>query len=207
MTSSVPPTINVALTGASGIQYGIRLIEVLAARPEISITLIMSRAAWQVALAEITGLSEADPRKLFKLDDAAWERVKIENPGNIAALSASGSSIADAMVVVPCSMKTLASIAHGFEQNLIVRAADCCLKEGRPLILVPRETPLHAVYLENMLKLARLGVKIVPAMPGFYHAPQSIDDLFDFIVMKICDQLGVEIDTSHRWKGMEKDSQ
>jgi 4-hydroxy-3-polyprenylbenzoate decarboxylase len=202
MKDSKPCKIIVALTGASGIQYGVRLVEVLSTQPDISLTLIMSKAAWQVALAEIPGLTESDPRKLFTLDEDAWKRITIERPGNIGSISASGSSIADAMVIVPCSMKTLASIAHGFEQNLIVRAADCCLKEGRPLLLVPRETPLHAVYLENMLKLAQLGVKIIPAMPGFYHDPETIEDLIDFMIVKICDQLGVEIQAPWRWKGL-----
>src|SRR5690606_19478525 len=105
----------------------------------------------------IPGLPGADPRALFALTDAQWERVRIESPRNIASQAASGSSIAHAMAVCPCSMKTLAAIAHGFEENLIVRAADCILKEGRRLVIVPRETPLHAIYLENMLTLARLG--------------------------------------------------
>ncbi|MBP3781355.1 MAG: UbiX family flavin prenyltransferase, partial [Selenomonas sp.] len=108
---------------------------------------------------------------------------------------------ADAMVVLPCSMKTAASIAHSLSDNLLTRAADVTLKEGRRLVLVPRETPMHAIHLENLLTLARLGVRIVPAAPGFYHRPRSIEDLVDMLVGKICDQLGLQIDLFTRWEG------
>lgn len=204
MTDPRPRRVIIALTGASGIQYGVRLVQTLAAQPDLELTLMLSKAAWQVALAEIPGLPGADARALFALSEEQWQRVRIESPQNIASIAASGSSIADAMAVCPCSMKTLAAIAHGFEENLIVRAADCILKEGRRLVIVPRETPLHAIYLENMLALARLGVRIVPAMPGFYHSPRTIEDIVDFMVMKICDQLGVAIESPHRWKGMKE---
>ncbi|GAB4319172.1 MAG: flavin prenyltransferase UbiX [Candidatus Sumerlaeia bacterium] len=202
MTDPHSRHIIVALTGASGIQYGVRLVEALAAQPGLVLTLMMSKAAWQVALAEVPGLPGADPRALFSLTEEQWGRVRLESPMNMAAPAASGSSITNAMAVCPCSMKTLAAIAHGYEDNLIARAAGCILKEGRRLVLVPRETPLHAVYLENMLALARLGARIVPAMPGFYHAPRTIADLLDFMTMKICDQLDVPLDSPHRWKGM-----
>src|SRR6185369_5457820 len=112
---------------------------------------------------------------------------------------ASGSSAADAMVVVPCSMGTLSRISCGNSGNLLERSADVMLKEGRPLVLVPRETPLNAIHLEHMLKLARLGVRIVPAMPAFYQRPQSLDDLVNFVVGKVLDSLGVEQSLFRRW--------
>lgn len=118
---------------------------------------------------------------------------------DIGASIASGSCPTRGMVVVPCSMKTLAGIAHGYGENLIARAADVVLKERRRLILVPRETPLSAIHLKNMLSLARLGVAIVPAMPGFYHRPATIDDLVGMMVMRILDQMGYEIDLAPRW--------
>jgi 4-hydroxy-3-polyprenylbenzoate decarboxylase len=105
------------------------------------------------------------------------------------------------MVIVPCSMKTLAAVAHGYGENLIARAADVVLKERRRLIVVPRETPLSAIHLQNMLRLARLGVAILPAMPGFYHRPETIDDLVEMMVMRILDQMGFEIDLAKRWSG------
>ena len=105
------------------------------------------------------------------------------------------------MVIVPCSMKTLGSIAHGIADNLLTRAADVTLKESRPLIIVPRETPVNAIHLENMLKLSRLGVRIIPACPGFYHRPQTLDDIIDMLVGKICDSMGIEHTLFERWTG------
>jgi 4-hydroxy-3-polyprenylbenzoate decarboxylase len=118
---------------------------------------------------------------------------------NLYAPIASGSSKVDAMIVIPCTMKTLASIAHGFASNLIERAADVMLKEKRKLIIVPRETPLSAVHLRNMLNLAELGCHIIPAMPAFYHHPKKIEDMVDFIVGRVMDSLGLENDLSPRW--------
>ena len=120
---------------------------------------------------------------------------------DIGAAIASGSFLMDAMVVVPCSMKTAACIAGGISDNLLTRAADVALKEGRPLLLVPRETPMHAIHLENLLKLARLGVKVLPACPAFYHRPESVADIVDMLVGKICDSLGVEHHLFTRWQG------
>jgi 4-hydroxy-3-polyprenylbenzoate decarboxylase len=118
---------------------------------------------------------------------------------DIGASTASGSFRTSGMVIIPCSMGTLSGIAHGASDNLLERTADVMLKEGRPLILVPRETPLHAIHLENMLKLSRMGVRIIPAMPAFYQGPQTLDDMVDFMVGKVLDSMGVEHELYKRW--------
>ncbi len=189
-----------AITGASGAVYGIRTLEALLGAGE-TVELIISRDARRIvedetglglghdAAATAATLSERFPEgRLYVFDDS-----------DLYAPSASGSHQARAMAVVPCSMKTLASIANGLAGSLITRSADVCLKEGRRLVLVPRETPLSAVHLENMLKLARLGVRIVPPVPAFYNRPRRIEDLVDFVVARILDQLGVQHDLSRRW--------
>ncbi len=172
-----------ALTGASGIVYGTRLAEELKKKCELSI--IVSNAARKVA--------EYENIDLGVLGDTLKEE-------ELDAAPASGSALYDAMVVCPCSMKTLAAIANGHSYNLISRAADVMLKEGRKLVLVFRETPVSAVQLENMLKLARLGVIIMPASPGFYNKPKEIKDLVDHVVGKAMDALRVEHDLFKRWK-------
>ena len=133
--------------------------------------------------------------------DEPVSRVTMHDYRNLGASIASGSYPTRGMVIVPCSMKTLAAVAHGYAENLIARAADVVLKERRRLILVPRETPLSAIHLQNLLRLARLGVAIVPAMPGFYHRPETIDELVQMMVMRILDQMGFEIDLAKRWSG------
>ncbi len=135
-------------------------------------------------------------------EEAAKRCFRLYADDDIGAAPASGSFRADAMVVAPCSMKTLAAVACGLADNLLTRAADVTKKEGRPLLLVPREAPLSAIHLENMLKLARIGVRIIPACPGFYHNPQDIASLVDMLVGKICDSLGVEHDLFTRWTGL-----
>jgi 4-hydroxy-3-polyprenylbenzoate decarboxylase len=132
------------------------------------------------------------------------DNVYFYNPRDIGAKIASGSALFDGMVIVPCTMGTLGAIAHGICDNLIHRAADVTLKEGRKLVIVPRETPLSAIHLENMLSLTRVGARIVPAMPGFYHQPAQISDLVDMMVMKIFDQMGIRTDLVQRWKEHEK---
>lgn len=181
----------VGITGASGSVYGVRLIEVLqAAGCETHV--VVSESGWQVLEYEC-GLTKA----------ALEGRVGcLYDVHNIAAAIASGSFKTDAMIIAPCSMRTLGGIANGIADSLLLRAADVVLKEGRPLLLVPRETPLNAIHLENMLKLARLGVKIVPASPGFYHRPQTIPELVDMLVGKICDQIKLEHDLFERWQGL-----
>ncbi len=180
----------VAITGASGAIYGKRLLEVLkAAGHETHV--VVSAHGWEVMEHECAiGRSE--------IEALAGQLHEAENVG---ASIASGSFLTEAMVVVPCSMRTLGSIAAGIADNLVVRAADVMLKEGRKLLLVPRETPLSAIHLENMLRLARLGVRILPASPGFYHRPADLAALVDMMVGKICDSLGVEHQLFPRWQG------
>ncbi|MEE9593785.1 MAG: UbiX family flavin prenyltransferase [Candidatus Hydrothermarchaeales archaeon] len=173
----------VAITGASGVVYGKRLLEVLMEK-NIETSCVLSDAAKKIIAHEI-GKFDFDYHR--------------EN--DITAPFASGSHKIDAMVVIPCSMKTLASIANGITSNLIARSADVTIKEGRQLILVPRETPLNAIHLENMLKLSRLGVTILPPMPAFYHKPKTLEDLVDFIVGKVLDVLRIENDLFNRWDG------
>ncbi|MCR5758369.1 MAG: UbiX family flavin prenyltransferase [Selenomonas sp.] len=180
----------VGITGASGSIYALRLIEVLRKMGH-EVHGVVTDSGWQVLAYECN---------LTREDLSARVDVLYDN-ANIGAAIASGSFKADAMVVLPCSMKTAASIAHSLSDNLLTRAADVMLKESRPLILVPRETPMHAIHLENLLKLAQLGVKIMPAAPGFYHRPKTIDDLVDMLVGKICDQLGLDAHLYARWQG------
>jgi 4-hydroxy-3-polyprenylbenzoate decarboxylase len=194
--------IALAWTGASGMPYGLRLLECLVEAGH-SVLLVYSQAAQIVAKQEL-GLAlparAADAeRMLIERYPAAAGRLRVFGRDDWNAPIASGSNPPDAMVVCPCSMGTLAAIAAGLADNLIERAADVALKEGRPLVLVPRETPFSALHLENMLKLARLGCAIIPPSPGFYHQPKSIQDLVDFVVARILDNLGVEHALVARW--------
>jgi 4-hydroxy-3-polyprenylbenzoate decarboxylase len=138
-----------------------------------------------------------------KLTNTSPSNVTFYNSRDIGARIASGSMLATGMVVMPCSMATLGAIAHGIPSHLVHRAADVAIKEGRKLILVPRETPLSAIHLQNMLTLSKLGVSIVPAMPGFYHQPKSVEDMVDQFVMKVLDSMGVKHSLGKRWKEME----
>ena len=178
----------VAITGASGIGYGLRLVEALG-KFHKKPYLILSENA------EVVTKVETD----YDLNEIKKNAKKIYSPQNIAAEVASGSFKVGVMIVCPCSMKTLGLIAHGIESNLIVRAALCQLKEGRKLILVPRETPLSLPIIENMKLFFLAGAVILPAMPGFYHKPQSIMDLENFIVGKILDQFPIEHNLFKRW--------
>ena len=199
---SSPKTVAVAFTGASGLPYGLRLLECLiAARARIF--LLYSPAAQVVARQELELTLPTQPAAA-----AAYfaERFRAE-PGQLTVFGredwmspvASGSNPADAMAVCPCSMGTLGSLAAGLADNLIERAADVMLKERRTLVLVPRETPLSAIHLENMLKLSRAGAVILPPSPGFYGHPRTIEDLVDFVVARVLDQLGVEHALGPRW--------
>ncbi len=178
----------VALTGASGIAYGLRLAEALKTE---KLSIIVSENAKKVMGYEI-GDAGKTLKELEKYGN-------LYNENEIDAPPASGSSSFDAMVVCPCSMKTLSAIANGYSYNLITRSADVMLKERRKLVLVPRETPVSAIHLENMLKLSRLGVIMLPASPGLYNKPKSIDDIVNFIVGKILDSLRVENSLYKRW--------
>lgn len=194
--------IALAITGASGAAYALRLLEVLLQQGE-RVDLMVS-APGHIVVSMETGLKLPGrpaeiQRVLSETFAAADGQLRVFGREEWTAPVASGSSAPRAMVVCPCTTGTLAGIAAGTSQNLIERAADVVLKEGRPLILVPRETPFSAIHLENMLKLARLGVVILPPNPGFYHNPASLSDLVDFVVARILDQLGIDNDLSPRW--------
>jgi len=179
-----------AITGASGVPIGMRLAEAL--RKE-QLSIIVSENA-----KKVVGYEVGDVKK-FLAELSKYG--KLYNEAEIDAPPASGSAIFDAMVVCPCSMKTLSAVANGYCHNLITRSADVMLKEGRKLVIVPRETPVSAIHLENMLKLSRLGVVILPASPAFYHKPKRIGDMVDFIVGKILDSLRIENHLYKRWNG------
>ncbi|MEW6131829.1 MAG: flavin prenyltransferase UbiX [Pseudomonadota bacterium] len=198
----MPKTITLALTGASGLAYGLRLVECLLAQGA-HVRLLVSQAAHVVAAQELRLTLPARPGELEN-----WLRERYPGlPGMLRVYGredwfapvASGSGVGDAMVICPCSMGTLAAVAQGLSDNLIERAADVAIKENRKLIVVPRETPVSALHLENMLRLARAGAVILPASPGFYHHPQRIEDLVDFIVARILDQLGMQNGLIPRW--------
>lgn len=177
----------VAVTGASGVAYARRLLEVLGDRADV----ILSEDAEPVIRLE-TGMT---PEAFVK------GAGRVHRGADLAAPPASGSHLFDALVVVPCSGTTLAKIATGLADNLITRATSVALKEHRTLILVPRETPVSAIHLENLLTLARLGVVVLPASPGFYGRPTRVEDLVDFVVGRILDHLGVKHELGPRWSG------
>ncbi|MDF2723291.1 MAG: putative aromatic acid decarboxylase [Paenibacillus sp.] len=188
----------VGITGASGAIYGVRLCESLLASG-LPVHLVITDAGWRV-LHEELDWDAAHRQKTIAEKFARFELQPRYYPINdIGASIASGSFRTAGMAIVPCSMGTLSGIAHGASGNLLERAADVMLKEGRTLLLVPRETPLHAIHLENMLKLARLGIRIVPAMPAFYHKPVSMDELVDFMVGKVMDGMGIPNEMFRRW--------
>lgn len=191
-----------AITGASGSLYGIRVLEHLSRKGEVH--LIVSSQAFQIIRHETgidwTGRNESlIERKIRSFLGA--RKIHYYGDTNLAAPPSSGSFINDGMLIVPCSMKTLAAVANGYANNLIERAADVTIKEGRPLLLSPREMPLSAIHLDNMVKLARLGVRIAPPIPAFYHKPEKISDIVDFVAGKILDSFGVEHKLFARWKG------
>jgi len=191
----------VAMTGASGSVYGLRLVEQLCLNG-IAVTFTASDSGTQVCREE-TGLDlSGDPARAAERLYAHLEvesGLEMVHPDDLFCPAASGSAAPDAMIVAPCSMGTLARIACGISGNLIERVADVMIKERRPLLLVPRETPLSTIHLENMLRLSRAGVQMVPAMPAFYHGPDSVIDMVDFVVGKLLDQLGLEHGLYRRW--------
>ncbi|MCP8312624.1 MAG: UbiX family flavin prenyltransferase [Candidatus Methylarchaceae archaeon HK02M1] len=183
----------VGITGASGVIYGKRLLEVLSDKGVETHVIVSRGAAEEIIAHELT----SKRKDIEKLATRAYQLDDLLSP------LASGSYITDGMVIVPCSAKTMAGIAHGYSDNLILRAAEVTIKQGRKLILVPRETPLSAIFIENMLKLARIGVVILPAMPAFYHNPKNIDQLIDFVVGKILDSFGLDHNLFKRWRNTD----
>ena len=219
-SSSEHPPVVLAMTGASGSAYALRLLEVLIT-VGCDVHLTISPAAVRVMHEELdfdVDLSRTDELPLIPSSAAASQRLRETWAGarpikagprrgtvtyhrhsDYAAGIASGSFRTRGMVICPCSLGTLAAVASGISTHLVHRAADVHLKERRKLIVVPRETPLSDIQLENMLRLSRAGAVILPAMPGLYHRPNSLMDLIDFVVARICDQLGVDVDLSPRW--------
>lgn len=185
----------VGLTGATGAPLGVRLLERLREQPEIETHLVMSR--WARTTIELETPYSA--REVTKLADQVYKW------SDQAAAISSGSFAVDGMVIIPCSMKTVAAIRAGYADNLLVRAADVTLKERRPLVLVPREAPLNEIHLENLLGLARIGARILPPMPAFYNAPRSVDDIVDHIVGRVLDQFGLPAPWVRRWSGTHPD--
>jgi 4-hydroxy-3-polyprenylbenzoate decarboxylase len=201
-TMSAARRITLAFTGASGLPYGFRLLEcLLAAGTQVS--LVYSIAAQVVAKQECDVTLPSQPREAARLLRERYRardgQLTVYGRDDWLAPMASGSNPGDGMAICPCTMGALGAIAGGLADNLIERAADVMLKERRPLVLVPRETPLSAIHLENMLKLARAGAIILPPSPGFYTRPQSVDDLVDFVVARVLDHLGVRQDLVPRW--------
>lgn len=191
----------VAITGASGIIYAQRLLAILS-QSDVRVYLTISEAGAITMREELSvkiDLTDFQPESLLGFHA---DNIEYHNFTDIAAPIASGSYQTEGMVIVPCSMGTLGAIAAGLSNNLIERAADVCIKERRKLILAPRETPLSSIHLENMLKLSNLGVCILPAMPAYYHQPERIIDLVDFIVGKILDQFGIENQLFKRWQSV-----
>jgi 4-hydroxy-3-polyprenylbenzoate decarboxylase len=194
MTPS-PRRIIVAISGASGAVYGVRLLQVLRATPSIETHLVVSNAGWR-NVQEEHGLQRADIEALAH---------RVHDIANIGASIASGSFPCSGMVVVPCSMRTLAAIAHGLSDNLITRAADVVLKERRRLVLMVRESPLSLIHLRNMVSATEAGAIICPPIPAFYLRPQSVDDVVDFSVARALDLLDVPHTLAARWNGQGKE--
>ncbi|QRP43519.1 non-oxidative hydroxyarylic acid decarboxylases subunit B [Amycolatopsis sp. FDAARGOS 1241] len=182
----------VGMTGATGAPFGVRLLEVLRAMPDVETHLVLSRWARTTIRLE-TSLSA---HEVGKLADVVY------SPDDQAAAISSGSCRTDGMVVIPCSMKTLAGIRTGYSEGLLGRAADVVLKERRKLVLVPRETPLSEIHLENMLALTRMGAVLVPPMPAFYNHPETLDDVLDHVVARVLDQFGLSAPAARRWTGL-----
>ena len=188
-----------AITGASGAPYALRLLQQLIAA-ERRVQLVVSSHGLRLLRTETDVGSVEALRE--RIGSRGWDRlVTLFDDGDRGAAPASGSALNAGMVICPCSMGTLSAIAVGASRSLVERAADVALKERRRLVLVPRESPLSAIHLENMLRVTRAGAVVLPAAPGFYHRPQSVDDLVDFVVARVLDHLGVEHTLAKRWGG------
>ena len=182
-------SIIVGISGASGVIYAVRMLEILQQYPEIETHLIVSR--WAVETLK----HETD----YQLEYLHGLVTKVYDNEDLAAAVSSGSFRTEGMIIIPASMKSVAGMACGYAEELLIRAADVTLKEGRKLVVVPRETPMSAIHLENLLTLSRAGAVILPPLPGFYHRPQSITDLIDHTIGKLLDQFSIEHDLFERW--------
>jgi 4-hydroxy-3-polyprenylbenzoate decarboxylase len=187
-TRGAASRIVLGMTGATGVIYGIRLLEVLRDTP-VETHLIMSHWARRTIIAE----TDHNPDAVVELAG------QVHDEHDLGAAPASGSFLTDGMIIAPCSMKSLAAIANGISENLIHRAADVTLKEGRELLLMARETPLSVIHLENMLRVARAGALVVPPVPAFYARPRSLEDMIDHTVGRVLDHFGIEVDLVRRW--------
>jgi 4-hydroxy-3-polyprenylbenzoate decarboxylase len=192
MDNEKPNRLIVGITGATGTIFGIRLLQMLQAASNVETHLVISKWAARTLVHE-TEFTVADVESLATHN---------HNPGNQGAAISSGSFITRGMIVAPCSMKTLSAIAQGAGENLIHRAADVILKERRKLVLLVRESPFSDIHLENMLKLSRMGVVIVPPVPAFYNHPKTLDDMINHIVMRALDQFDIHLDVMNRWDGV-----
>ena len=185
----------VGITGASGSIYAKRLVEVLL-ELGIQTNVIATEKGKQVFEFELSLNLETWIKELSK----KYKNLKLEDNNNLFSGVASGSNKYDAVIILPCSMGTMAEISHGLSRNLLCRSADVALKEGRKLIIVPRETPFNTIHLENMCRLSKIGATIIPAMPGFYHHPKTIEDLVDFLIGKILDYIDIDNKLFKKWE-------
>lgn len=183
----------VGVTGATGAPFAVRILQMLREIPAVETHLVLS--TW--ARTNIERETSLSVREVTELADVSY---KLAEQG---APISSGSFRTDGMIIVPCSMRTLAAVRHGLADNLVTRAADVVLKERRTLVLVPRETPLSDIHLENMLALSRMGARIVPPMPAFYNSPETIDDLIDHVAVRILDQFDLDVPQARRWRGLD----
>lgn len=195
MMSQLPVVL--AITGASGAPYAVRLLDVLA-RARVPTDLIISSHGWRLLETE-SGVR--DDRELCEATGGDWSSITVHPDSDRGARPASGSYRTRGMVICPCSMGTVAAIATGTSRSLVERAADVMLKERRTLLLVPRETPFSLVHLRNLTAVTEAGAVVMPAAPGFYHKPERIDQLVDFMVQRIVDHLGLDIELAPRWEG------
>jgi 4-hydroxy-3-polyprenylbenzoate decarboxylase len=186
-----------AVTGASGAPYGVRLLDVLA-RNHVPLQLVISKHGWRLLEAE-TGIKSDKALKAATGGD--WSSIVVCDDEDRGAVPASGSAPSAGMVICPCSMGTVAAIAGGTSRSLVERAADVALKERRTLIVVPRETPLSLIHLRNLTTITAAGATVIPAAPGFYHRPTKIEQLVDFVVQRVVDHMGLDIAIAPRWTG------
>lgn len=190
--SADPRRLIVAISGSTGPHYGVRLLEVLRAETDVEVHLVLSAAARKTIAYEM----ERDPDQVAALAHA------LHDERNVGASIASGTFVTDGMVVAPCSIKTLSAVANSYNDNLVARAADVCLKERRRLVLVVRETPLHLGHLRLMQQATEAGAVILPPVPGFYHRPRTVQEIVDHTVVKVLDQFGIHVDLIQRWEGL-----